>query len=547
MLAACVPHLAARARVVYLQLVLQRGLVLQHFTTRALAGSSQLMLQQGLCSLCSSRDFVARSLAFHCSCTSGKFAANAPTGTLQLILEQGFCSSCLSKNFAAHAPTRILQLVGTLILTPFIPLFTWMWKCHFKPATFTKMRDKEERRGRYTDVVDMRGFNDFILDASLEEIPMVGRKFTWYKSDGTAMSKLDRFLFSTEFLINFPNLIQRGFDAFVRDKWSSFEIDGWGCYKLKEKLKMLKKELKAWNKEVFGVIDRNMDAAREEIKQLDEKEENEGLTSMEIDKRKENFHKFMEWSKAKDNILFQKSRQRWLKEGDANTKFFHGCIVNRRKQNEIIGLYNNGEWIEDADEVKELARNYFKDKFEEEKWDRPSLGDLQFKKISEAENNFLISKFSTEEIDEAVWGCNGAKSLGPDGFNFNFIKKVWPVIKEDVYAFLAEFHENGKLVKGSNTSFIVLIRKKENPQSFGDYRPISLIGSMYKIISKILANRLRRVMDSVISPNQTTFIGERQIIDGIVITNEIIHEAKQSKKPTLVFKADFEKAYDSPH
>ncbi|GKV01045.1 hypothetical protein SLEP1_g13643 [Rubroshorea leprosula] len=299
---------------------------------------------------------------------------------------------------------------------------------------FNAVRDQDERSGRYIDATDMRGFNDFILGAGLEEIPM----------------------------------------------------------------------LKAWNKEVFGGVDRNIDAAREEIKRLDEKEENGGLTSMEIGKRKENFQKLMEWS-----------------------------------------LYSNGEWIEDVGEVKELARNYFKGKFEEEKWSRPTLGDLQFKKISEADNKFLISKFSSEEIDEAVWGCNGTKSPGPDGFNFNFIKKVWPVIKEDVYAFLAEFHENGKLVKGSNASFLVLIPKKDNPQSLGDYRPISLISSMYKIVSKILANRLSKVLDLVISPNQTAFIGGRHITDGIIITNEIIHEAKQSKKPMLVFKEDFEKAYDS--
>ncbi|GKV30583.1 hypothetical protein SLEP1_g39383 [Rubroshorea leprosula] len=303
---------------------------------------------------------------------------------------------------------------------------------------FNAIRDQEERSGRYIDAANMRGFNDFILGVGLEEIPMVGRKFTWYKPDGTTMSKLDRFLFSTKFLINFLNLSLRalnrdlsnhcpillkslntdwgpkpfrslncwmnheGFDVFVHDKWRSFEIDGWGCYKLKEKLKMLKMELEAWNKEVFGGVDRNIDAAREEIKRLDEKEGNGGPTSMEIGKRKENFHKLMEWSKAKDSMVFQKSKQRWLKEGDANTKYFHGYIVHRRKQNGIIGLYSNGEWIEDVSEGKELARNYFKGKFEEEKWSRPTLGDLQFKKISEADNKFLISKFSTEEIDEAV-------------------------------------------------------------------------------------------------------------------------------------------------
>lgn len=111
--------------------------------------------------------------------------------------------------------------------------------------------------------------------------------------------------------------------------------------------------------------------------------------------------------------------------------------------------------------------------------------------------------------------------------------------------FLTEFQKHGRLVKGSNSSFIVLIPKKDNPQKINDYRPISLIGCMYKVLAKLLANWLRRVMDFLISDTQLAFIEGRQILDGVLIANEMIDEAQKCGKKAILFKVDFEKAYDS--
>jgi hypothetical protein len=96
-----------------------------------------------------------------------------------------------------------------------------------------------------------------------------------------------------------------------------------------------------------------------------------------------------------------------------------------------------------------------------------------------------------------------------------------------------------------NATFIALIPKVDSPQRLNDFRPISLVGSLYKILAKVLANRLRLVIGSVISESQTAFVKDRQILDGILIANEIVDEAKKSKKELLLFKVDFEKAYDS--
>jgi len=91
----------------------------------------------------------------------------------------------------------------------------------------------------------------------------------------------------------------------------------------------------------------------------------------------------------------------------------------------------------------------------------------------------------------------------------------------------------------------VLIPKVENPQRLNEFRPISLVGSLYKILAKLLANRLRLVIGSVISESQTAFVKNRQILDGILIANEVVDEVSRLKKELMLFKVDFEKAYDS--
>jgi hypothetical protein len=78
-----------------------------------------------------------------------------------------------------------------------------------------------------------------------------------------------------------------------------------------------------------------------------------------------------------------------------------------------------------------------------------------------------------------------------------------------------------------------------------DFRPIALVGCLYKILSKVLANRLRKVIGGLISETQSTFVKDRQILDGVLIANEVVDEARKSKKELMLFKVDFEKAYDS--
>jgi len=111
--------------------------------------------------------------------------------------------------------------------------------------------------------------------------------------------------------------------------------------------------------------------------------------------------------------------------------------------------------------------------------------------------------------------------------------------------FLSEFHRNGKLTKGVNATFIALIPKVVSPQRLNDFRPISLVGCMYKVLAKVLANRLRNVIGSVVSDSQFAFVKGKQILDGVIIANEVVDEARRLNKEMIFFKVAFEKAYDS--
>jgi len=111
--------------------------------------------------------------------------------------------------------------------------------------------------------------------------------------------------------------------------------------------------------------------------------------------------------------------------------------------------------------------------------------------------------------------------------------------------FITEFHRNGRLTKGINATFIALIPKVSSPQRLNDFRPISLVGCMYKVLAKILVNRLRTVIGSVVSDAQSAFVKGKHILDGILVATEAVDEARHLKKEMLLFKVDFEKAYDS--
>ena len=160
------------------------------------------------------------------------------------------------------------------------------------------------------------------------------------------------------------------------------------------------------------------------------------------------------------------------------------------------------------------------------------------------ERVWLERKFEREEILQVVRDMEGDKASGPDGFTMAFYHHCWRVVEKDVLAIFEEFFQHCKFEKSFNATFIALIPKKIDASNVRDFRPISLVGSVYKILAKVLANRLRVVLDQLISENQNSFVGGRQILDSVLIANECVDSRRKSRVPRVICKLDMEKAYD---
>lgn len=121
-----------------------------------------------------------------------------------------------------------------------------------------------------------------------------------------------------------------GYEKFVKTEWNGMRVDGWEGYVLKEKLKGIKTKLKEWNKEHCGNLEEQVNLAKEEVARLDLKSEVGGLCLEELEERRLCLQKIYKLSSMKCSLLWQQSRNKWLR-GDANTKFFHRCVQKEEK------------------------------------------------------------------------------------------------------------------------------------------------------------------------------------------------------------------------
>ncbi|GKV35263.1 hypothetical protein SLEP1_g43564 [Rubroshorea leprosula] len=307
----------------------------------------------------------------------------------------------------------------------------------------------EERRGRTRERADMKDFDVFIETAGLVAIKLANRKFTWYRPNGTAMSRLDRILITVEMSNMGGEWVQQGlkrtisdhcaivlktratywgpkpfrvldawqhhpeFRKVVEDKWNEIVMDGFAGYKCLQKLKLLKQFLKGWNKEVFGDIKAQFQHAVNTVTQLDMKNEKVALEEEELEERQQGFHALWDIMRKREAIWKQKSRSNWAKWGDANTRFFHKIANGRKAHNNIAGPLCDGRWIKEP----------------------------------EVMTTWLERPFSMEEIEEGLKSYEGTKALGSNGYNFSFIKYTWSCMKKDFVRFFEEFHQNGRWIK----------------------------------------------------------------------------------------------------
>lgn len=169
------------------------------------------------------------------------------------------------------------------------------------------------------------------------------------------------------------------------------------------------------------------------------------------------------------------------------------------------------------------------------------------KTITQAQNNIMIAAVEEKEVKMALFNMHPNKSPCPDGMIPGFFQKYWNIVKTDVVETMQRFFHTGELDPQLKYTNIALILKKPNPVKMTDIRPISLCSVLYKIISKVLENKLKQVIDFIISVFQSAFIPGRLITDNVMIAFEVMHYMKRKSKGKdywMALKLDMSKAYD---
>ncbi|XP_016206359.1 uncharacterized protein LOC107646704 [Arachis ipaensis] len=161
------------------------------------------------------------------------------------------------------------------------------------------------------------------------------------------------------------------------------------------------------------------------------------------------------------------------------------------------------------------------------------------------EDSIALERLPTmEEIKEAVWDCESSKAPGSDGYNMNFIKKCWDEFGAEFMAAVLDFFQSSRLPSDSNITWVALAPKFTGAKEIKDLRPISMVGCVYKVISKVMVRRMSSVMPGLVGETQSAFVKGRKIHDGALIACETVHWLKTRKKKAAIIKLDFQKAYD---
>ncbi|XP_061354895.1 uncharacterized protein LOC133299454 [Gastrolobium bilobum] len=330
------------------------------------------------------------------------------------------------------------------------------------------------------------------------------------------------------------------FSQFLKSNWNS-------STSLLESVEKFIPLLKEWNKNTFGFTfhRKNRVIARMEgiQRQLSFKNSVQ-FEELETKLRKE-LSKILD---QEEQIWYQRSRGEWIRDGDRNTRFYHTSTLIHRKRNKILKLQNEkGGWVSGEEELVSLARGYFLNLFKEDVavpvW---SQTQNSWPTIKEGHLDILSLNISFEKVKNAFFQMPPLKAPGPDGLPALFYQRNWDLIKAQIFSSMQHYLQHPDQIREINKTLIALIPKTDRPCLMRQFSPIALCNSLYKGLRKILANKIKPLLGTIISSNQTSFVPKRHIQDNIIIAQELIHSMHRMKgrKKFFSIKIDLEKAYD---
>ncbi|PNX94787.1 hypothetical protein L195_g017967 [Trifolium pratense] len=456
----------------------------------------------------------------------------------------------------------------------------WMLAGDFNDIT----SQEEKKGGAPVSVRRCNNFLDNINKCNLIDLGAVGSKFTWrgplVNEHDRIFERLDRAMSNDEWRIMFPEAIVKvlpriefsdhhpiiimlqGIQPMTRKSKFRFE-KAWMYHtsyadlvkqhwhkenELPNKVTYMAAELSKWKRDVFGSIQKRKADLMARINGIQRKQQierhNKFLERLERQLQQE----LNLVLKQEEAVWFQKSRSQWIKDGDRNTRYYHVKTINRRRKNKIMMLKNDqNEWVEEEENLKGMVNRYYQNLFarndDDIQWQQTRYS---YPNLCESEYDQLKENISCVEVKNAIFDMSPWKAPGPDGFPAGFYQNGWSEIRNSAFEFVKSVWHNPVNVASVNFTDICLIPKVDKPEFVSQFRPISLCNVSYKIITKVIVNRLKYIIHQVVSPFQTGFVPGRNITENIVIAQEMLHSMTKmrSRVGFFVIKVDLSKAYD---
>nr|XP_025670267.1 uncharacterized protein LOC112770058 [Arachis hypogaea] len=404
-------------------------------------------------------------------------------------------------------------------------------RCCFM-GDFNEIVQVEERKGTDRLTGAAEEFKNWIQDMHLVDLPLNNRKYTWFR--GSSCSRIDRVMVSLEWIEEFPEtrlkggprglsdhcpmivedtrmrggprpfrsldswFTHEGFLRMVKEEWRDLgEVD------FTDKLKALTIPLRRWHKDNFADMDNKILQFENELNKIDDMVSS-GTYDGTVEARRKALVTCCErWYVRKKLHWKQMSRSKHAKDMDKNTRYFHQIASSRRRNNRIDALVINERLIRNSARIKIAIREFYRQFYHQEKYARVGFRDG------------LVARIS-EEVAMAL----------------------------EVLPSAEEIRETARLPKDSNITWVALAPKFGGAKEIKDFRPISMVGCVYKVISNVLVRRMRAVMPELVGETQSAFVKGRKIHDGALIACETVQWLKLRKKAAAIIKLDFQKAYD---
>lgn len=343
-----------------------------------------------------------------------------------------------------------------------------------------------------------------------------------------------------------------GFLEVVTDAWFHAGSVAGSLTSLCWKLKNIKRSLQILNRENYSKIQERVKETYcllqlAQVQALSDPSPITFLEEQELNQR------WLFLRQIEESFFKQKSRINWLLEGDLNTTYFHRVCQARACYNAIRSfVLLSGQVLTDPLEMSAHAIAHFKgvlgpDCLPQLWYTAPAwFHNLSTFQCNPQMCSQILLMPSSEEITKLMFSLNPNKAPGPDGLSSAFFKAAWSLVGSECVNSIHDFFNSGFLPKTTNSTILSLVPKFTGAAKISEFRPISCLNTIYKVISRLLVRKLKPLLKDLIMPNQTAFVEGRLLVENTVLASELVngyHRNNGSKKITI--KVDIAKAFDT--